>query len=278
MQVSAHAHSIPVPPGAFMALRPPSIFFVIAGNEAAFVDTGWGDDPTVDARLDYLKEQGVSRCLYSIISHHHADHLGGAERLKEATGARIVAHTVEAPFANDNLKTAKVDITVDDGAILQVGEAAVEVIHTPGHAPGLICLFLREEGVLFSGDHILGLGTTAIGPPLGDMAQYIESLRKLLNYDIKVICPGHGPLIREPRRKIEELIAHRIDRENQVLGLLGGGKHTIAAMVGDIYPELDSRLLGAAQGQVRAHLVKLQREGKITAEEKEGEEGRYFLK
>ncbi len=133
-------------------------------------------------------------------------------------------------------------------------------------------------GLTLNGVAYLGLGTTALSPPLGDMAQYIESLRKLLNYDIKVICPGHGPLVREPRRKIEELIAHRIDRENQVLGLLGGGKHTIAAMVGDIYPELDSRLLGAAQGQVRAHLVKLQREGKITVEEKEGEEGRYFLK
>lgn len=278
MQVSAHAHSIPVPPGAFMSLRPPSIFFVIGGEEAAFIDTGWGDDPTVEARLSYLKEQGVSRCRYSFITHHHPDHLGGAERFKEQTGAQIVAHTLEASAVNENLKTTKLDLTVEDGTVLTVGDAAVEVIHTPGHTPGLICLFLREEGVLFSGDHVLGLGTTAIGPPQGDMAQYIDSLRKLLNYDIKVICPGHGPLIREPMRKIQELIAHRIDRENQVLGLLSGDKHTIDAMVREIYPELDSRLLGAAQGQVLAHLIKLQREGRVVAEEKEGEEGRYFLR
>jgi glyoxylase-like metal-dependent hydrolase (beta-lactamase superfamily II) len=167
-----------------------------------------------------------------------------------------------------------VDITVSEGDVLNVAGLALNVIHTPGHSPGHVCFYLREEKALFTGDHVVGAGTTAIGPPKGDMALYIDSLRKLLKYDTELLCPGHGPVVRVPARKIQELIDHRLDREEQVLGLLRDGKETVEELVKEIYPELPERLINAAKGQAKAHLVKLENEGRV-ASRTEGEEEHY---
>lgn len=94
------------------------------------------------------------------------------------------------------------------------------------------------------------------------MAEYMASLGKLLNYDIELICPGHGPPLREPGRKVEELLEHRREREQQVLSCLQSGKQTTDEMVAEVYPELDSRLLDWAKAQMLAHLIKLEKEGR----------------
>jgi glyoxylase-like metal-dependent hydrolase (beta-lactamase superfamily II) len=85
-----------------------------------------------------------------------------------------------------------------------------------------------------------------------------------LNFPVRLICPGHGPLVREPERKIRELIAHRLEREQQVLSYLMRGKRSVTDLIADIYPELDQRLVDLARKQVQAHLDKLAREGKVT--------------
>jgi glyoxylase-like metal-dependent hydrolase (beta-lactamase superfamily II) len=137
------------------------------------------------------------------------------------------------------------------------------MVYTPGHSPASICVYAKESKILFTGDHILGIGTTVVDAPEGDMTQYIDSLKKLLKYDIRLICPGHGPPIHEPERKIKELIEHRRERERQVLYCLKQGKKTVARLVAEIYPELDQRLLELARRQVLAHLRKLVRENKV---------------
>ena len=120
----------------------------------------------------------------------------------------------------------------------------------------------------------MGTGSVVIIPDQGDMSLYIQSLRKLLSYDTRMICPGHGPVINEPRAKIEELIEHRLERERQVLALLQGGKRTIEEMLEVMYAKLDSRLKDSARRQIRSHLMKLEREGKVL----EAKEGEYALK
>jgi glyoxylase-like metal-dependent hydrolase (beta-lactamase superfamily II) len=126
--------------------------------------------------------------------------------------------------------------------------------------------------VLFSGDNALGMGTTAISPPpRGDMARYIESLRRMQALDAALLCPGHGPIVHEPNRKIQELIDHRRERDEQVLALLQEGKGTLTQLVRGIYPELERRLERMARGQILSHLYKLEREGKVAMRE-EGEE------
>jgi glyoxylase-like metal-dependent hydrolase (beta-lactamase superfamily II) len=132
---------------------------------------------------------------------------------------------------------------------------------------------VKESEILFSGDHILGIGTTVVDAPEGDMAQYVDSLKKLSSYRIRLICPGHGPPIHEPQRKLEELIAHRQERELQVLACLRRGSRKVVEVVSEIYPELDYRLIELAQRQVLAHLRKLVEENKVAVS---GEE--YILK
>ncbi len=257
-----------------MGTYPPNVYLV-AGREAALVDAGYGDEADVRARVDYIKGLADSRLAYIVVTHAHADHAGGAEGIKEATGAKIILHRLDVETQNRYFRATTVDTVVEDGDTLAVDGHEIEVIHSPGHSPGHICLYLRGAKALFSGDNVPGAGTTAIAPPQGDMGQYVESLRRLLAYDIETIYPGHGPAIKEPRRKIQELVDHRLDREEQVLGCLRRGKGTIEEMVREIYPELDRRLLGAARGQVLAHLIKLERERRVT--QLAGEAARYTL-
>jgi len=130
---------------------------------------------------------------------------------------------------------------------------------------------------MFTGDHVLGASTTALQPPWGDMAQYIASLRKLLDYDVDLMLPSHGPPVTEPRRRVEQLIRHRLEREEQIIGLLRQGRETVKQLVGEIYPELTGFLHAVAKGQIAAHLVKLEREGKISVSVN-GSDARYRMK
>jgi glyoxylase-like metal-dependent hydrolase (beta-lactamase superfamily II) len=154
-------------------------------------------------------------------------------------------------------------LPVTDGAVLAVGGLALEVVHTPGHTLGSICVYIRGERALFTGDTALGLGTVAISPPpYGDMALYLRSLERLKAFDASLMLPGHGRPVEDVARKLQELIDHRHEREEQVLRLLADGKTTPRAMLGAIYPELDRRILPMALRQIEAHLAKLQDEGR----------------
>ncbi|MCH7812290.1 MAG: MBL fold metallo-hydrolase, partial [Chloroflexi bacterium] len=159
------------------------------------------------------------------------------------------------------------DETVSDGDTLRVGGLTLRMVHTPGHTAGHLSPFLEDEQVLFAGDNVLGVGTTVVPPPPhGDMAQYIESLRKMQSLEAELMCCGHGPVVKEPNRKLQELIDHRHEREEQILSLVGEGHDTVKKLVRAIYPELDKRLLGMAQSQVLSHLAKLERDGRARTE------------
>jgi glyoxylase-like metal-dependent hydrolase (beta-lactamase superfamily II) len=258
LEVAPGVHLIPGGKGPFVGFLAPNAYLVV-GKEGALIDSGCSDEASVGSMLDYIGKFDGLRLAHIVITHAHPDHIGGALRIKEATGAVVVLHSRDASGCGQ----VQADRVVEDGDTVAVDGSGLEVIHTPGHGKGHICVLLQEGGILFSGDHVLGLGTTAMRPPEGDMAQYIDSLRKLLDYDIQLICPGHGPPITAPRRKLEELIQHRLEREQQVLTGLQAGRTTVAELVQHIYPELDSRLYQAAEGQVLAHLIKLEREEKV---------------
>lgn len=296
MQLTERVHSIPVAVKDFSMPLAPVAYLVVDGGEAAFIDSGLGEEEMVQQRLDYLASLGDVKVKYVILTHHHFDHSGGADAFRQATGAQVVMHREEEAFVRDPRPEAPQDVEVpreqrerakvwreaglkaipdrvlDDGETLSVGSATIEAVHTPGHTKGSLCLYLREEKVLFTGDTILGLGTVAIAPPpWGDMVQYMQSLRKLLNYDIALLLPGHGPSVKEGRRKIEELIQHRAERDRQILASLRRGRRTPKEILPDIYPELDKRLVGMATGQIASHLYKLEVEGKVTKREEAGE-------
>lgn len=190
-----------------------------------------------------------------LITHRHADHAPAAVRLKRATGARILApHGV----LDDNA----VDQRIGGGERISIEDEMLEVIATPGHTREHVC-FLTAAGDLFTGDTVLGEGTTAIFPPDGSMRDYLGSLRRLLTHQPARILPAHGPTRDDAPALIEHYIAHRLQRETQVLDSLAEGARTTKAIRKRIYPDLGFLLRGAAEIQITAHLVKLIEEGRV---------------
>jgi glyoxylase-like metal-dependent hydrolase (beta-lactamase superfamily II) len=300
MRITERIHGIPAEVGFYTGPYPPNVYLVADGGEGALIDAGFADDDSMKARLDYLAGLEDVKLAYIVLTHHHFDHSSGAHRLREATGARIVTHRAEAPLLveagrvdtpqdvdlpkearearevilrwREEAARAVPDRLVEDGERMRVGGATLRAVHTPGHSAGHICLFLEEERVLFSGDNVLGVGTTAIAPPPhGDMAQYVASLRKMQSLDAGLLCPGHGPVVREPNRKLQELIDHRRERDEQILTFVGQGKGSLKRLVRSVYPELDRRLVPMATGQIVSHLHKLEAEGKVRLDQRDGE-------
>ena len=290
MELTARVHSIPAATGYYTGPLAPNVFLVADGGEGALIDAGFPDDGSIKARLDYIEGLGL-RLTHIILTHHHFDHSSGAHRLREATGARICLHAEEERLLRDWRSEEPLDVEIppeqremaaqaqawreaaalatpdrllSDGDAIAVGGLSIEVVHTPGHTRGSVCLYVREEGVLFAGDTVLGLGTVAVmPPPHGDMALYIQSLERLKGYPAALLGPGHGPPVRDVARKLQELIDHRHERERQVLATVEGGRGRVQAMLDEIYPELDRRLVGMARQQILAHLAKLEAEGKV---------------
>ncbi len=299
-EVTPHVHSLHVPLPWFPQPYPPNVHLVVDGKEGALIDAGFADEESISKRLEMLREFSGVKVRYIVITHHHFDHASGAHRLREATGARIVMHKDEAPLleraANEELPSdidvpeeakeyrervrqwrrdsaeGTPDEVVSDGDTVRVGGLTLRMVHTPGHTAGHLTPFLEEEKVLFAGDNVLGMGTTVVPPPPhGDMGQYVESLRKMQSLGPEMLCCGHGPSVKAADRKLQELIDHRHEREEQILSLAREGRDTVKRMVKSIYPELDKRLLGMAQAQVISHLAKLESEGRVRTSG-EGEE------
>jgi glyoxylase-like metal-dependent hydrolase (beta-lactamase superfamily II) len=219
-------------------------------GETAVIDPG----PDIDSHVEAIRAAMPKLCTI-LITHRHGDHAPAAVPLKRLTGARILApHGV--------LDDDVVDQRISDGETVAIENETLEVIATPGHTSEHVC-FLTFAGDLFTGDTVLGEGTTAIFPPDGSMREYIASLRKLLTHNPKRIFPAHGPMREDAPTLIEQYIAHRLEREQQVLNSIAKGAISAAAMRQRIYPDLDPRLHGAAEIQINAHLAKLIEEGRI---------------
>ena len=219
-------------------------------GETAVIDPG----PDVASHIDVIRA-AMPRLRTILITHRHADHAPAAIPLRNATGARIVA-------PREVLDDSEVDQRVIGGERIEVGDSWLEVIATPGHTNEHVC-YLSPDGDLFTGDTILGSGTTAIFPPDGHMGDYLASLAKLRALAPERIYPAHGPMRDDAVSLIDEYIAHRLKRERQVLDAIAAGARSLPAMRERIYPDLDPRLHAAAEIQLRAHLIKLEEEGRV---------------
>jgi glyoxylase-like metal-dependent hydrolase (beta-lactamase superfamily II) len=220
-------------------------------GKTAVIDPG----PAIDSHVRAIA-QAMPGLELILITHRHADHAPAAIPLKKATGALIYAPA-------EVLDDEQVDRRLSGGEIIDIEDEQVEVIPTPGHTHEHIC-FLSDDGDLFTGDTILGSGTTAIFPPDGNMREYIESLRLLRSRNPRHIHPAHGPSRDDAVALIDEYISHRLAREQQLIEAIRGGASTIPQMRQRIYPVLDERLQGAAEIQITAHLIKLGEENVVS--------------
>lgn len=195
-----------------------------------------------------------------VLTHHHPDHAEAAA-WAQAWGAPLHAFDptlVGAPAA-----------PLGDGEALRAAGVELEPVYTPGHASDHVCLRVRDNDVVLTGDHILGRGTTVVTWPDGDMAAYMASLERVGALGASALYPGHGPAVADPGGKVREYLDHRLEREQQVLDALTAGDATPQQIVVRVYADVDPVLHPAAQASVRAHLAKLEAEGRVTRDGKQ---------
>ncbi|OSZ69171.1 MBL fold metallo-hydrolase [Sphingomonas sp. IBVSS1] len=236
------------------------------GSALAVIDPGPDDPAHIRALTDALAGETVS---HIVITHTHMDHSPAAVALKAATGALVVGCAPLVLRDDGPRADAGFDPSYAPDSVLADGESihgpgwTLTAVHTPGHTSNHLCFALPQEEALFTGDHVMGWSTTVVAPPDGDMADYMASLQKLLDRDDAVYHPTHGEPVTEPQRFVRHLLAHRRQRENQVIRAIGEGLTTIPAMVAAMYAQVDKRLHPAAARSVLAHLIDLERRGLV---------------
>ena len=240
-------------------------YIVGTSKRPILLDTGQGVAIYPDLLETALKELSSSSELEQIVlTHAHVDHLGGVRQVKERFGEMPVS---KMPWEGHDAPAGAIT-EIGHDAIVETEGATLRAVFTPGHAPDHLCYVLEEERALFTGDVVLGAGTTVIPDDTGDLGQYMDSLRRLLELDLETIYPAHGPVIRNPKAKIREYIAHRELRERQILAALADGPLEAMAIVKKIYVDVPEYLHPAAANSVRSHLKKLAREARVMEHEK----------
>lgn len=243
--------------------------YIVGEGEVAVIDPG----PDLAEHVEAIFAATSGERIAAIAcTHTHRDHSPASRALAAATGAPIIGCAPLAIADDGPRADAAFDFDYAPDKVLADGERiegeawALAAVATPGHTSNHLCFALADEGVLFTGDHVMGWSTTVIAPPDGDMTQYFASLDKLLQRDDSIYFPAHGPAVEKPASHVRALIAHRRMREKQILTKLGEGKGEIPAMVAEMYADIDPRLHGAAGRSVLAHLRDLERRGRVQAE------------
>jgi glyoxylase-like metal-dependent hydrolase (beta-lactamase superfamily II)/8-oxo-dGTP pyrophosphatase MutT (NUDIX family) len=229
------------------------------------------------------EQQALARCINDwirkgwlapreiILTHGHPDHVAGVtalnDYLEEHHGRRIpvAAHRQTAESLKGQFP---VDRFIEDNEVIELDgfpSIRLRALHTPGHARGHLCLYDEQNGVLISGDNVVGFGSVLIDPTDGNMSDYLNSLRRMRALtNVTVLLPGHGPAVAHPYHKIEQYIAHRLEREQKILEAVREGAFTPAEIAARVYTDVNPKALPMAERAVLAHLEKLQADGLVT--------------
>lgn len=240
--------------------------YLVGKEEVTVIDPG----PAMQEHIDVITA-AAPNIKQILVTHTHPDHSPGVRLLKE--NLDVPAYGMLTNSSKNQDQTFSPERILDDGEVFQEEEFSIEVVHTPGHASNHLCFILKEEKLIFTGDHIMNGSTVVIGPPDGNMKQYIQSLEKLKDYDIEKIAPGHGELLENPHEVADWIINHRLEREKKVFqALQEATKGTPDSLVEKVYDDVDSSLFPIAKASLLAHLIKLEEDQLIYSS---GEE--YFI-
>lgn len=248
--------------------------YIVGRDALAVIDPGPEDDAHLRTLLAAIGGRPVSHIF---VSHTHRDHSPLAARLAAETGATVAAegpHRSARPLRIGEINPLDAsadtdfepDIVLRDGDMIEGDGWAIRTVHTPGHTANHAAFALEGTGILFSADHVMAWATTIVAPPDGAMADFMESLEKLLERDDGIYLPGHGGAVARPAQFLRGLRTHRKMRERAIVERLRAGDRTIADMVRVIYRDTDPRLHGAAGLSVLAHLEDLVAQGRADTE------------
>lgn len=242
--------------------------YIIGHGDVAIIDPGPDNAEHIDAILRAVEGERVTHIL---VTHRHMDHSPAAHPLAERTGAKVYGSKIAPkPSDCDELRLEasddhgfKPDFDVQDGDRFTGPGWTIEAVFTPGHTNNHMAYALIEENALFPGDHIMGWSTTIIGPPDGDMTDYLDSLEKVRDRDFTTLWPTHGPPVTDVRPFVQAFIDHRLGREAAIIEQMKAGKTSIKDMVSVIYADVDKRLHPAACHSVLAHMIRLVEMGRV---------------
>ncbi len=278
--------------------------YIVGRGQVAVIDPGPNDDTHVEALLAAVAGEEVSHIVVTHTHSDHSPATAALQTatgaptfgfgphpvpdpeqtaaVKPTTWASLMPTPEEFEELKRSMPKAKVakdghpaqdepgdvnfspDTQLVHGDRLKGGTFTLDALHTPGHISNHLCFSLEEEGALFTGDHVMGWSTSVVPPPDGSMAQYMASLRLLLDREHRSYYPTHGPPIPEPHDFTRALIDHRLDRERQVLDCLSAGPRTIPQMVTAMYTDTTPHILHMAAGQsVFSHLLFLVEQGRV---------------
>ncbi len=256
--------------------------YIIGRGKVAIIDPGPDLAEHVSALLGALDGEDIT---HLVVTHTHRDHSPACRPVQAACGAKTYGYGphgagkreagIEVEEGGDRLFAP--DIVIRDGDIIEGDGWTLECVFTPGHTSNHVCFQLREEKTLFSGDHVMGWSTSIISPPDGDMADYMASLERLLHRDDRYYWPTHGPRIDNPKPFVQSFIAHRNEREEQILQCLKQPVHTIDAMVPLMYKDLPEFMYPAAGRSVFAALIYLVQRGRVACDGRPGLDTEYYL-
>jgi endoribonuclease LACTB2 len=261
-------------PGPFTG---PGTNTYLVGRSASpvLIDTGQGVDGYPVLLAAALRDEfGAERPREILLTHGHRDHQGGVKQLAERFGACPVS---KLPWREKDLAAGIPLVEIEDGARIEVDGAHLRAVHCPGHAPDHLCFYLEEERALFTGDVVLGAGTTIIPLEGGDLRAYMASLERILELELARIYPGHGPRIDAPVERVREYIEHRLERERQIMRALRGGATTVQEVVERVYVDTPRALYPAAAQSVLSHLRKLEIERRAQQRVDAGGEAHWSL-
>jgi glyoxylase-like metal-dependent hydrolase (beta-lactamase superfamily II)/8-oxo-dGTP pyrophosphatase MutT (NUDIX family) len=244
-----------------------TISYIVGQDQVALIDVGSPFPSEIDRLILFLEtlERDFGKKLAEIwLTHHHPDHVWGLARLRERFPLPVRAHV------NTARRLAQVGIRVDhfieDGQRLKLpGDSSEGIlpIHTPGHADGHLVFVNEAAGWVVAGDLVAGIGTIMIDPDEGDMADYLQSLRRVYDLRPTTLFPSHGPVIDQATTRLAQLIEHRLQRESLLENLWNKGIQQIDQLVTQAYTDVSPSLHPFAVRQAEAHLIKLTREGRI---------------
>lgn len=244
--------------------------FLVGTREAVLVEPATPYRDEQDLMVEWVQSarlRGVEP-IAILATHHHPDHVGGATALRERLELPLWAHAMTAE---------RLDGIVDIDMLIQDGErivlegptpTALSALHTPGHAPGHLCFTDEATGIMIAGDMVASIGTIIVEPHDGDMLLYLESLRKMASLEPAALLPAHGDVISDPQAILSFYVEHRLMREKKVLDALEarGKPSRPRHLVAEAYSDTPKTLWPLALRSIEAHLIKLEREGRIRKE------------